>query len=147
MSRNSLIAVVVAVIVLIGGFVIIKSQKAPSSDLPTSTVTEPTPMTEQSSPSAAASAGVSQNQVKITTDGFLPKDITISVGETVTWMNSDTDNHNVSSDPHPVHTLYTPLNLGMIKAGDSKSLSFPTTGTYKYHDHLNPSLTGSVTVK
>jgi len=53
----------------------------------------------------------------------------------------------VNSALHPTHLEYPPLNLGVIKPGESKSLTFPEAGTYKYHDHLNPSLFGSVTVQ
>ena len=98
-------------------------------------------------PNASTSAlPSSTSTVKITSSGFDPAIIKIKAGEMVTWMNSDTVTHNVSSDPHPTHTIYPALNLGNILAGASKSLTFSQAGTYKYHDHLHSTLTGQIVV-
>lgn len=144
MSRNATIGIVAVVLVLLVGWFYIKSQKAATSmqTPPSSQTTQPS-----ESPATESAMPAEKNMVKITADGFSPKTITVKVGESVTWTNADTENHTVNSAPHPTHTAYPPLNLDVIKSGTSKSLTFPTAGTYKYHDHLNPSLTGSVTVQ
>lgn len=81
-------------------------------------------------------------------NGFTPETVTIKVGDSVTWVNSDLKNHTVNSDPHPSHTAYPSLNtIGLLKPGEKKSLVFPTKGTYGYHDHLNPSHTGTIIVE
>lgn len=98
--------------------------------------------------SATESAMMEKNVVKISSAGFLPKDITIKAEEEVTWVNEDSSDHQVNSAVHPTHQLHPPLNsVGLLKSGEKKSLSFPDTGVYKYHDHLNPTLFGSVTVE
>lgn len=146
MSKNVTIGIVV-VLVLLTGFYFYKSQKNTANvSTPTPQVT-PTENPSSASPSASPSQTMGNNVVKITSDGFNPKNITIKVGDTVTWMNDDSADHTVNSAVHPTHTVYPPLNLGLIKPGEQKSLAFPTAGTYKYHDHLNPSLNGSVTVQ
>lgn len=146
MSRNVLLGLVVIVLVVFAGWYFLKSQKS-SVDTQTQT-SQVTTETVSASPTASASGSVMETgTVKITSSGFTPESITIKAGESVTWTNDDSANHIVASNPHPTHTDYPPLNIGLIKPGDSKSLSFPTAGTYKYHDHLNPSLTGSVTVQ
>lgn len=146
MSKNAVIVLVVIVLAILGGWYYLKSQKASTYTPPA-----PTPQVSQeltsASPSASSSAVMGKNIVKITASGFNPQSITIKTGDSVTWENDDSADHTVNSAPHPTHTAYPPLNLGLIKPGDSKSLAFPTAGTYKYHDHLNPSLTGSVTVQ
>ena len=95
----------------------------------------------------AAVQSVNQNTVKITASGFEPAKITIKAGETVVWSNQSDNTGNVSSAPHPAHTDYPPLNLDDIAPGASVSLTFPTAGTYKYHNHLDPSRFGSITVQ
>lgn len=146
MSRNLVIGVVVVLVLVAAGWYLTRSKQSPSE---TPQATQTPPSTESASPQAASEGAMMKqvNMVKITASGFSLKDITIKVGDTVTWHNTDTENHNVNSAPHPTHTAYPLLNLGVIKPGGQKSLSFPTPGTYKYHDHLNPSLTGSVTVQ
>lgn len=143
-SRNIVIGIVVVLLVLVGWYYI-QSQKpkAPQTPAP-----QAQPETTPATTSASPAEEVEKNVVKISSSGFAPQNITIKVGESVTWVNEDSEDHQVQSAVHPTHQLYPPLNsVGLIKSGEKKSLSFPEAGTYKYHDHLNPSLTGSVTVQ
>lgn len=143
MSKNFLVSAAVVVVVAIAGiWLLTGSKKVAPSHQPAST-----PPAGGLQKAASPSVKVSQNVVKISPSGFMPQTITIKVGESVTWVNEDSVSHQVNSAVHPTHQVYPPLNLGMIKPGDQKSLMFPAAGTYKYHDHLNPSLTGSVTVE
>lgn len=134
MSRNVTLVIVVILVLIVGGWFLTRPKRV---ILPKSTEIPASPVLTES---AATS-------VSITSSGFSPSDLTILKGETVSWTNSDTNTHTVDSGPHPVHTLYPPLNLGTIKPGEKKSLTFPKSGIYQYHDHLNSSLTGSVTVQ
>ena len=118
---------------------------------PKQTIT-PTPesTTQTTTPNgsvAPAEATASSRTVSITASGFQSKDITVKAGDSVAFENTDKVNHTVNSDPHPIHSLFPFLNAGTIKPGDKKTIMFDKAGTYKYHDHLNPSLTGSVTVQ
>lgn len=147
MSRNAVIGITVVVLVLLLGWYYLKSQKAGVGYTPQATPTTTQP--EESPATPSSQAGVAEeNVVNIQPSGFLPKDITIKSGQSVTWVNQDTVDHQVNSAVHPTHQVYPPLNtVGLLKSGEKKSLIFPDAGTYKYHDHLNPSLTGSVTVE
>lgn len=147
MSRNTVITILVVLVILVGGWWLMRPK---NTSAPTPVTVESTP-TSQSTAAPSASEGAmvkeDKNLVTITTSEFSPKDITIKVGGTVTWVNSDSNDHTVNSAPHPTHTTYPPLNLNVIKPGEKKSLQFTQAGTFKYHDHLNPSLVGSVTVQ
>jgi len=88
-----------------------------------------------------------QVSVFLTPSGFVPVALIVKAGTTVSWLNQSGVTGNVSSAPHPTHTAYPPLNLGNFEAGKSISLTFNTPGTYKYHNHLTPSQSGSITVK
>lgn len=146
MNKNVLLAAAIVLVLAGGGWYLLQSQYNAPSTSPVSQVT-PTPA-EPSLPSATEGVGVNQKTVvKISADGFSPQTITIKAGETVNWENEDTADHTVNSAPHPQHTDYPPLNLGVMASGENKSLTFTKAGTYKYHDHLNPSLFGSVTVE
>lgn len=78
--------------------------------------------------------------------GFSPASVNISTGDTVRWTNNDSVTRNVSSDPHPAHTDYAPLNLGNVAASGQLTLTFSSAGTYNYHDHLYSGFGGSVVV-
>ena len=119
---------------------------APAETTPTvETATTPAP-----TPGPTSSGNVldlKEASVSLTSTGFTPQAITIKVGTTVMWTNKSTTTGNVSSAPHPAHTDYPPLNLGNIPAGGTVSLTFNTPGTYKYHNHLDSSQYGSITVQ
>lgn len=106
----------------------------------------PTPpaTTAEATPSPVA---VSKDTVTLTKDGFSPATLTITADEKVTWTNQSGSDATVSSDPHPTHTNYQPLNLGKFSDGGTLTLTFDKTGTYGYHNHLNPTQTGTIIVK
>lgn len=152
MSGRNLIIIIVLVLVVAAGFIMIaRSMKSSnlSTSAPSQTVQNSSPvMVGSSSPNASSSGAMSQNIINISSNGFSPSTVTIKVGDTVTWMNKDSAPHQVNSDVHPTHLLYPPLNtIGLLNPGEKKSLSFPTAGTFKFHDHLNPQFTGSVVVQ
>ena len=140
MSKNK-VAIGIVILVLAAGAWYLTRPKY-SEPIPIRTPI-PTP-TEASSGAAVTNE---KNLVNITASGFSPKDITVKAGESVTWANGDSIDHTVNSAVHPTHLAYPPLNLDTVSPGEKKSLIFPKAGTYKYHDHLNPSLFGSVTVE
>ncbi len=147
MSRNVVIAGVVIIVLALAGWYFMSSQKSSTPQAPAEVTQTPTSTEVPTSTATDAAMTSEKNVVKVTSSGFSSKSITIKVGESVTWQNDDSENHIVNSAVHPTHLVYPPLNLGVIKPGETRSLTFSEAGTYKYHDHLNPSLTGSVTVE
>lgn len=101
--------------------------------------------TLESSPSATTE--VSQDTIILTADGFTPATLTVKTGTKVTWTNQSGKKASVNSSPHPTHTDYPPLNMGNLSNGGSLFLTFDKPGTYKYHNHLNPSQFGTVIVQ
>lgn len=100
------------------------------------------------------SESVSQNQqiqneaiVTVTALGFAPQTLTIKAGTKVLWMNKSGAAATVNSGAHPAHLAYPPLNLGEFGNESSVQLVFDKPGTYNYHDHLNPSRTGTIVVE
>src|SRR3989337_840598 len=90
---------------------------------------------------------VSGNLITYTDSGFSPAQVSVKVGDTVTFKNDSKANIQVNSAPHPAHTQFPELNIGSIATGESKTVTFTTAGTKKYHNHLNPSQTGPMVVE
>jgi plastocyanin len=102
------------------------------------------------------------NSVEVTYDGssFSPKDVTVKKGGTVTWKNAGTGKMWVASAQHPTHTVYSGTSRSEHCAtsytgakpfdqcvGDGDySFTFDKVGKHGYHDHINASAFGSVTV-
>src|ERR1044071_8478606 len=87
----------------------------------------------------ASSLGAATIAVKITATGFSPKSVTINQGDIVKWTNSDKVNHQLVANNGAFASH-------ILKAGDTYSFTFNAAGTYRYHDALKPSLTGTVVV-
>lgn len=146
MSRNVVIAIVAVVAVLGLGLFFVSNLNKPSPQPQTNQTVQPTPTVSESSEEAQVRA--QQNVVTVTSTGFSPQNLAVKIGAVVTWANDDSKDHTVNSAPHPTHTSYPPLNnIGTLKAGEKKGFMFDAAGTYNYHDHLNPSLTGTITVE
>ena len=92
--------------------------------------------TAKTTPPPATAA--SEAQVSITKDGFVPATIQIKKGSQVTWTNKDSSSHQIASDPHPTHTNLKGLVGDKLAKDESFAFIFEKTGTFTYHDELNP---------
>ncbi|MDD2487790.1 MAG: hypothetical protein PHS92_05490 [Candidatus Gracilibacteria bacterium] len=100
--------------------------------------------------------------INITKDGFSPSNLNINVGDTVNFLNTDDSSHWPASDTHPTNAQYPGSGVekcgtadqsnifdackGLIK-NEIFSFTFKEKGTWKYHDHLDSTKFGSITVK
>ena len=76
---------------------------------------------------------------------YIPSLVTISAGESVTWVNEDSAFHSVTSGFYDA-----PIDLfdsGYMDPFDSYTLTFDETGTYDYFCVLHPWMEGKVIVE
>src|SRR3954470_20626314 len=112
----------------------------------------PTGSTQVISPSTG-SVGPSGATAPITAAGVSPSQVSITVGQSVTFVNNDSRAHEMASDPHPTHGTCPGIEsgIGTLAAGQTKlTQGFATAGTCGYHDHLNSgtaSLQGTITIR
>lgn len=150
---NKILVGVVAAIVVVGGFLIFSNK---TKNTPTVNVSPTVSAT------AAPMATNSANTVTLTSSGFEPQTLTVKVGTTVTWIDKSSDPMWIASGVHPIHSLYDGTSFSEhCKAGYSGptpfdecegssndySFTFTKKGTFIYHDHLNPSETGTIVVE
>ena len=87
--------------------------------------------------SGTESAGAAGGQkVRISHAKFLPAEVTIAPGETVTWSNEDHDGHSITADDgsfdsHP--ECSEEAQDKCLAPDGSWSHTFPTSGRYPYH--------------
>ena len=80
------------------------------------------------------------NTITLTSTGASPRDITVTRGSQVTFVNNDSATHDMASDPHPEHTSCPEITVGFMSAGQSRTTNNLTTArTCTYHDHNQPS--------
>jgi len=88
------------------------------------------------------------NVVKFTDNGFEPSTLTINSGDTVKFENESGDDFWPASNVHPTHLLYPGFDAKKpVLPGDSYSFTFEKKGTWGYHNHLTPDVTGTIVVK
>jgi hypothetical protein len=74
--------------------------------------------------------------ILILPSGVSPKVVTVPVGSRVNFTNQSSNNVEVTSDPHPIHTDCPPLNVGVVQPGRTGQTGvFTTARTCGYHDH------------
>lgn len=80
--------------------------------------------------------------------GFSPATLTVPAGTTVIFVNDGQAAHWPASVVHPTHEVLPGFDSKRgIATGDRYSYTFSETGTWRFHDHLNPQLTGTVIVE
>ena len=87
-----------------------------------------------------------------TNSAVSPAQVTISVGQSVTFTNNDTRSHDMTSDPHPAHTDCPSIgNVSLLQPGQSKTtFGFASAGVCGFHDHNNSdsaSLKGRIVIQ
>ena len=80
--------------------------------------------------------------------GFSPSSVTINAGDQIRWTNNSSGTTDPSSDPHPTHTDYPDLNGSPIPKNQSRTtVSLTSVGTWGYHDHLDETAVGTITIQ
>lgn len=104
-----------------------------------------------SAPSNPDPGGSSAATITITANGVSPASVTVPVGSRVTFVNNDSQSHQMSSDPHPVHNDCPAINLSNLSPGASGQTGVLNTArTCGFHDHNLPddaSLQGTIVIQ
>ena len=160
--QNIWVWLVVAIIVMGGGYWLWQSQQAPVAPVDTGASTQVQGTTDTSGTPAGTSGSTSAPMTATVTysgTSFTPSTVTIAKGGTVTFVDSSGRGFWVASAPHPTHegysgttrTQHCPDTSGtafdQCAPGTSYSFTFQKTGSWGYHDHLNTSAFGTVVVQ
>lgn len=122
----------------------------------------PDSMLAGSAPGATAATG--SKGVAIVDFEFAPHTITVAVGDSVTWSNTDRFDHSLvpadaftggpvrsttpgSTTPGSTAAVGEVFSSGVLAVGDSFQHSFTTVGRFPYRCGIHPSMTGLVIVE
>jgi plastocyanin len=85
--------------------------------------------------------------VHLTPEGYEPKNATIQQGETVAFENTASVEMWPASNIHPTHEIYSDFDPKRpVAPGETWTFTFDQAGVWVYHDHLYPTVTGTITV-
>lgn len=87
-----------------------------------------------------------EHTINITEAGFDTTETTVTIGQTVRWVNQDQSIHTVTSDSRPIHQKCFGFESTELAAGQQFSFTFTKAGTWNFYDHLNPQFKGFVVV-
>ena len=80
-----------------------------------------------------------------------PKELVVTPGTRVLFINNHNRPHNMSSDPHPEHDDCPALNVGLLAPGQQRETqNLVALGTCGFHDHdddRNEGLKGRIVVR
>jgi plastocyanin len=76
-------------------------------------------------------------------NSYNPNPIEIKVGDTMTWINSDSSPHSVTSSSNDGSITF---DSDVLRRGETFSFTFDKEGQYPYLCTLHPSMVGTVVV-
>ncbi len=82
-------------------------------------------------------------KVDIKDTKFVPEDVVVATGGTITWTNSDDFAHTVTKDGGPG----ADFDSGNMDGGATFEQKFATAGKIDYLCEIHPGQTGTITVK
>ena len=99
---------------------------------------------ESPPPVVSMPPGTSTPECKADNACYLPYNLEVAAGTTVTWANDDTAAHTVTSGT--VGDLTGLFDSGLVTSGATFEYVFEEAGTYDYYCIVHPWMTGIVTV-
>lgn len=87
-----------------------------------------------------ASSSAATATVKIGATSFSPQTVTVNQGDAVEWTNADKVNHQLVANNGAFASA-------ILRPTQKFTFTFNAAGTFRYHDALKPSMTGTVVVK
>ncbi|GBD23852.1 Plastocyanin [bacterium HR29] len=90
-------------------------------------------------PSTPVTSDASAVTVRMTGNAFVPSDLSIRAGTTVTWVNDD-------PVPHSATARDGSWDTGLFGRGESRSLTFSRPGEWAYYCLIHPWMTAVIRV-
>jgi len=110
-----------------------------SSAVSPSPAPSPTP-TPTPTPVVTSSVSIPVGAQALANRAYVPDELDIAVGTTVTWTNTDSVSHTSTSDA-------SAWNSGIVAPGGRFSFAFQSAGTFPYHCAIHPGMVGTVVVR
>lgn len=103
---------------------------------------------ESSDKKVSACNQASGEQVMIMKDDiYEPKDLQIKLCAKVVFKNRASESRWPASNIHPTHGIYPEFDpQEPVEIDQEWSFIFDRAGSWRYHDHLKPSITGTIVV-
>lgn len=162
MNKTIIIIILIFGLLIIGGYFLLFKPANQTSYLQQynqsqNQVQEQNNQTENNNPQNEV-----KNEVIYTDSGYFPSVLTIKLGDKVTFKNQSSKGMWTASALHPSHSVYSGTSLNdhcpdtnnvafdqckSAQPGESWSFTFEKKGTFGYHNHVEASRFGKITVE
>lgn len=139
MKRNNLLMYLLLVVALLIIALPLAGCKSSGSTADTTTTAASTTAATTAAGTTAAEVNTAKNEISIKGNAFDPDNLSIKVGNIVTWTNND-------SYAHTVKALKGEFDSGNMASGGTFSLTFTNEGTYEYICGIHTFMKGTITV-
>lgn len=85
-------------------------------------------------------------EIKIKNGAVSPRHATAYKCDTLTFINSDKVTRIIAFGSHPNHSDYAGVEEYTLKPSKTQTITLSETGNFNFHDHLQPTMTGSFLV-
>ena len=140
MNRNKIIMYLLLVVALL--IIALPLTGCAGSGSTAGTTAKETTAATAAETTTAATAGdttAAKNEISIKGNAFSPDNLSIKVGDTVTWINNDSYAHTVKASKGE-------FDSGNITSGGKFSFTFSKEGTYDYICAIHTSMKGKIVV-
>ena len=97
--------------------------------------------------SSSFTTGGKSYTIILTSEGFSPDKLTIKKGDTITFKTNMGKPFWPASDIHPTHGIYPEFDpKDAVMPDKTWSYKFEKIGNWRFHDHLAPYYTGTISV-
>ncbi|MDQ3123383.1 MAG: cupredoxin domain-containing protein [bacterium] len=146
MMKKSGAVVVIIALIFVGVIVALqlgnKEAAAPSQN--------PTDTTQDQATQDGSTMGTDEplTTITYTEEGFAEQDnVRVKSGVQVRISNKSSRTLDFASDDHPSHQLNSELNVGEISPGEEETVILNTKGEWGFHNHLQSTHEGTITVE
>ncbi len=133
MNKGLLALIIIIIIIIIAGITIYSIQSSRPNVQPVGNNTTNQSMGNNTTATAPTVISI-QNMT------FSPNNLTVKSGTNVQWINNDNGQHQIVSDSGAFQS-------NVLNPGESYNFYFAKSGIYGYHDALNSTITGTITVQ
>jgi plastocyanin len=145
--KKPVVIIIAAIIIVLGGAGLYVSAHKTTKPATANTGTTENTSGNNTPTASTTDTTTAASTITYSNNGFSPDTITVKSGTSVTVKNTSSQAMQFDSDPHPAHTNDTDLNVGLVAAGKTTTFVADKTGSFGFHNHLNPSDTGKIIVQ
>ena len=155
------VSILIFIAIIAGGYFLFKPISTTEQPLEETSKIQKSVTDPEAAPPETLTDTSNENTIEITSSGFSPKTLDIKKGDKVNFINKGSSSSWPASAIHPTHKVYPDSGInkcgtaeeanifdacGGLENQETYSFTFNEIGSWNYHNHLNPSKTGTISV-